>query len=282
MNGHKTTQSMAPRRPLQPHGTTARAYGRPDSGVPKCTCDPCVAARRRYQNRRQAMHDLGHSGLVPSARAAWHTRALAEAGMTWSEITAAAGVSRGVLQKLLAPTGHEITILTATQQRLLAVPLPAGGAGGERRVDGVGTRRRLRALARLGWTCEALAPRLGVSAERVAQWRCAVRVTAATRVRVRALYEVLENSVGPSSRLAALAARSGWWAPAVWDGLDVDDPAAVPTVERAARRTEVAVEETEFLTSMGVPRHVIASQLGLSVDSLEKALARARVLEAAR
>lgn len=181
-----------------------------------------------------------------------------------------------MLQKLLAPNGHEITILTGTQQRLLAVPLPVGRAGGERRVDGVGTCRRLRALARLGWTCEALAPRLDVSAERVAQWRVAVRVTAATRVRVRTLYEVLENTAGPSSRLGALAARSGWWAPAAWDGLDMDDPAAAPAVERAARRTEVAMEETEFLTGLGVPRHVIASQLGLSVDSLEKTLARAR------
>lgn len=269
--------SNAARRPLQPHGTTARANGR--KNVPPCNCEPCTAATRRYKNHRQALAALGHPGNVPSARASRHANALADAGMTWNEILAAARVSRGVLAKLLAPGGDGIMLNAGVEARILAVQRPAERVGGERRVDGVGTCRRLRALARAGWTCEALAVRLGVTPERVAQWRGAAQVTVGTRSRVRALYAELENTPGRSRRAELKAERDGWLRPVDWDGLDMDDPAVTPTAVKPALRLLVVAEEAEFLASQGLGREQIAAKLGLAVNTLDIYLTRARKLE---
>lgn len=249
-------------RPLQPHGTTARAYGRPDSGVPRCYCDPCVTVRRDYQNKRQALR-------------------LTNAGMSWHEVVLAAGISRGVLAKLLAPTGESITITVTTASRILAVPMPTVALNGERRADGTGTRRRLRALTRIGWSCQRLAAELGVSSELVARWRLADWVTVGTRARVRDLYRLLENTPGPSRLVALRAEREGWVPPVMWEGLDIDDPDVSPIVVASELPQPLVVaENVEFIRrTTGVEDlSLIADRLGMKRDTLDRNLDRAKVL----
>lgn len=268
-------------RPLQPHGTTARASGRPDSGVPRCYCDPCVTARRDYQNKRQALRALGHPGLVPSKTASRHAQRLTNAGVSWQEILLSAGVSRGVLAKLLAPTGESITITATTASRILGVPIPAVVRSGERRVDGIGTQRRLRALARIGWPCRRLAAELGVSSELVARWRLAQSVTVGTRARVRELYRRLENTPGSSRQVALRAEREGWPSPADWDGLAIDDPAVAPlAVAWEPPRPLVVAENVEFIrrTTGVADLSLIAERLGITRETLDRNLDRTKVL----
>lgn len=267
-----------PRRPLQPHGTTARAYGRPDSGVPPCGCEPCLDAGRAYNTRRQALRQLGQPGRLPAKTAAAHVRRLLAAGMSWQDVLDATGVSRGAMANLLKD-GARITI--TTHMRILAVPRPAARKPSLQHVDATGTRRRLQALLRIGWSCEELGPLLGVSASRMAQLMKAEQVTLATRARVIAVYRRLEDTQGPSSRNVRRAERAGWPRPVDWDGMDIDDPTVAPDAVKRAPRPLVVAEETEFLTGMGVARHVIAEQLGLNVESLERTLARARVMSEA-
>lgn len=94
----------------------------------------------------------------------------------------------------------------------------------------VGTQRRLRALACLGWSWTSLAAEVGVSESVIRRLSRAQysTVNAATADRVAALYERLSMTRGPSSRAATHAARNGFAPPLAWDDTDLDDPDATP------------------------------------------------------
>lgn len=280
MNRPGNTTGRAARE-LKPHGTTARAQGRRRSGIPPCTCEPCVTALRRYQNRRQALTALGHPGIVPAARSARHVRALAEAGATWRQITKTTGISQGTLANLLREDAWQRTVTVTTQERVLAVPLPARRTSGDRRVDAAGTRRRLQALQRIGWSCTALAQHSPLSAERLRKVLRARRVSVGTRAEVRRLFALLECTPGASRECARRAARKGWFPPFAWEGVDVDNPDARPELggDRVPRPLVIA-EEAEFVrrTSGVEDCQVIADRLGLSVPTLKRNLERAKAL----
>lgn len=271
--------SPRPARPLQPHGTTARAYGRRRSNIPPCDCEPCIAARRRYGTRRHKLAALGRPGYVPATRAVRHVQALIYAGVTWVEIVAGTGVSHGTLARLRRNDATDTTIQAATEAKILAFPLPAAKRPGEARMNGVGVRRRLQALAREGWTCADIAGQSTLSEENLRRLMRASRVTVATHDCVVALYARLENTPGPSVEAGRRAERKGWPRPVDWYGLNIDDPETAPVIE-AERRTRplVVAEEAEFLASQGFSREEIAARLGLTVNSLQIYLTRARAL----
>lgn len=101
------------------------------------------------------------------------------------------------------------------------------GRGRVRYVDSTGTRRRLQALAVLGWRWRDIGDRLGVSwqgAQRLALLDRDVHVT--TRNRVAAVYRELCDRPGPSAVTARRAAGKGWHGPLAW--ADIDDPACRP------------------------------------------------------
>jgi hypothetical protein len=281
-----TATETRPSRPLQPHGTPARAYGRADSGIPPCTCTPCVEALRRQHRERQTLRQLGYPGKVSAAAAVHHLNLLVEAGMTQSQIVKATGISQGSLGRLRKPGGEKAVILASTQARVLAVPVPSVGqrSPGEARVDGTGTRRRLRALARAGWSSPFLSEHTPVSRDelrRLLRWE---RVTVGNRARVVVLYELLKDVPGPSRKARERAASKGWWLPSAWDGLDMDDPAVSPAsvTAPAVVRPLVVAEDAEFIRrTTGVGDDLVAERLGISVKSLQKNLQRARAVRPA-
>lgn len=94
----------------------------------------------------------------------------------------------------------------------------------------LGTQRRLRALAALGWSWQSLAEQAGM--EKRCLQRLATgerpRVQPSTHDRIVALYERLSMTVGPSSATRGYAQRHGWMPPLAWDDDEIDDPAASP------------------------------------------------------
>lgn len=105
------------------------------------------------------------------------------------------------------------------------------GRARPRVVDATGTRRRLRALAALGWPMVILAAQLGYREAQAVSRLCqpgTTRVNVATAAAVRRLYDQLSMTPGPSPRARATAARSGWLPPLAWDDADLDNPAAAP------------------------------------------------------
>lgn len=96
-------------------------------------------------------------------------------------------------------------------------------------VDATGTRRRLQALAALGWSWHNLAPMFGCTRGAVSLWVRGRHVHAETRERVRAVYETLAGTAGPSAESRRRAVQRGWAPPQAWDDT-IDDPDATPNM----------------------------------------------------
>lgn len=103
---------------------------------------------------------------------------------------------------------------------------------GPRIVDGIGTRRRLQALMRLGHSTPTIATMGGWgTAEAVQQLLTRERVTTAVRDRVAAAYDALCMTPGTSTSTRRYALRHGWAPPLAWD--DIDDPDEAPKIDAA-------------------------------------------------
>lgn len=152
-----------------------------------------------------------------------------------------------------------------------------------------GTRRRLQALAAVGWTTTELAAQLGYrSPVSVSHLRSSERRTlVTTATRIAALYDALwEQKPTGGQRTRNHARKMGWAPPMAWDD-DIDDPSAVPHGVVKGRRPppegidEVAVqlavdgapstltaaerlEAVRRLTAAGYTQAVIAERVKLS------------------
>jgi hypothetical protein len=217
----------------------------------RCRCLPCAAANSTYELRRTRLKAYGRgtpSGWVDAAPVRAHVEQLCATGMGYKTVARAAGVASSSVGRLLwgrrredgrqEPPARRISPDAA--RRLLAVPPPAppqlpGGV----RVDSTGTRRRLQALACLGWSLSRLADESGLDRQ-VLDGALRGRAVTAGHVRaVVALYERLWDQPAPATdhrsrisvaRTANRARREGWAPPAAWDDDAIDDPAAVPFV----------------------------------------------------
>lgn len=235
----ETTGRIA--RELAPHGTTARAKGRPASGIPGCPCPACRAAANRYNKRRRFLNDTGRPVLVPAAPAAEHLRALKAAGMSWPDMVAATGCSSATIAALLR--GQDV-MRRSVAQRVLAVRLVVSES---LPVDATGSVRRVRALYAAGWMQQAIADAAGLDKSTVSDLLAGrpVTVRAGTARAVRGAFTALEMRVAPEGlgavRARNRAGREGWAPPLAW-GADIDDPAGRPRgwVRRGGREQVAA------------------------------------------
>jgi hypothetical protein len=127
-------------------------------------------------------------------------------------------------------------------------------------IDGTGTRRRVQALAAIGWPAHLLAAELGLADGRsVRQLGNGRKVTPAVAARVRQLYDRLSMTPGPSAVSRRRAEAAGWAPPLAWEYRNIDAPKSRP-----ARWAELEHEPDEI--SIG---HVCAGFY--SVESLSPA-----------
>lgn len=167
----------------------------------------------------------------------------------------------------------------AVRQVRLARGIPA-------HIPAIGMQRRLQALVRLGYSWQALGDALGrsdSSAQKLATEPRAF-IQRDTYRRVVDVYERLSmtlpvgdtpHKVRAITLARAKAERNGWPPPLAWD--DPDNPNERPSVGRDSSlyRSEDLVSEWDFLRRAGVSIHAAASQLGVSVGAIEKAMERA-------
>jgi hypothetical protein len=96
-------------------------------------------------------------------------------------------------------------------------------------VDGTGTRRRVQALAAIGWPAHSLATEMGLAdGKSVRQLGHGHKVTRPVAAHVSRLYERLSMTPGPSAISRRRAEAAGWAPPLAWEGRDIDDPKARP------------------------------------------------------
>lgn len=108
-------------------------------------------------------------------------------------------------------------------------------------MDATGTRRRIQALAAIGWPLRELATRLDVLPSAVNHWTRRPLVHRSTAVKVAELFEQLSMTLGPSARARTCAQKAGWPPPLAW-GEDIDDPDAVSSMELERAHDEALVE----------------------------------------
>jgi hypothetical protein len=149
-------------------------------------------------------------------------------------------------------------------------------------VDGTGTRRRLQALARLGWGFTDVARELGVSGSAVSNWTRSPRVRRSTVALVSALYDRWSLTIGPNRKSAGKARIQGWPPPLAWDDDEIDDPAASPVfapdrhVGPGPGRDMEREERVMELTRAGVSAARIADRLHVTERYVGRVRARNR------
>ena len=155
----------------------------------------------------------------------------------------------------------------------------------------IGTRRRLQALAAVGWSAAQLANKLAVTRGAVASLRVTGqdRVLATTAAAIAALYEDCWWRTPPGrgrdlARTETWAIRHDWADPSRWHGRDLDDPAAAPSAlvddvdpvaiaqAIAGRRVRLTRLEqrvvADELTRRGASAHAAADAIGRSARTV--------------
>lgn len=241
-----------------------------------CGCVPCLDARAAEKRQRTRLLAYGQfeSSLVDSAPTITKIETLRTDGWTHREIATAAGMKHPEqVQMLLARRVRQVH--RDTEAAVLGIqarpPKPANGL-----VDPTGTRRRLRALARMGWSWIALAEAHGPGWDNQFVSRAATgdkAVMAKTADAVRALYERLADAPPPGGRGMVRARNraiaAGWHAPIEWLDLDMDDPDAEPAPLEDAE-PGWAVEEAAHLFALGESPTVAAAQIGSEPETLAR------------
>lgn len=185
-----------------------------------CTGTPFKGGWCIYHYEKR--ESVGLTRRVPADPVIAHVRQLRTLGWTHKRIAAVSGVS--ISQQRHMINGKYKTTIRDVASRLLAVPLTPQSSKWEM-VDTPGVRRRLQALAVMGWPQRMVCARAGVGSNIGTLHRG--HITAVTFGKIAAVYEELWNVPGPSKQAATMARNAGFAAPMDWD--DIDDPCEVPS-----------------------------------------------------
>jgi plasmid maintenance system antidote protein VapI len=272
---------------MRPRKTTRGGHPAP------CWCEEvCLHAEREYAKRRRRLLAYGRwEPFTDAGMVREHVRALAGFGISPGRLSAIADVPPATLEHLLygqpargLPPSKRIR--TGTAQRLLAVQPAEEHLAGGVPVDAAGTRRRVQALAVLGWSEKVIAQIVDIAPPHLARVvRGEHEVTAATARRVRAAYARLWDQAAPetttgerisAAKARAHAARHGWAPPLAWDDDEIDNPAAQPYPWKRSsfyRAGDLAADAAE-LEERHYTRSQAAERLGVERDTLDRAIAR--------
>lgn len=116
----------------------------------------------------------------------------------------------------------------AVRQRRTYLRLQDAGLLESPYIDVTGTRRRIQALAAIGYPTREIARRIGRASNFGTMLWGDGRVHRNVAGQVLAAYEQLSGTPGPSQRARRAAAAAGWVPPLAWDDETIDDPHAQP------------------------------------------------------
>lgn len=192
-------------------------------------CGDCRRYARDYRDYRNARIEAGTWDVtrVPVEPVRVHLRTLIDAGMGLADIVNASGVPGGTVNRILYMP-HVTRCAKANATALTAVEPRRGN---RRSIDGTGTRRRIHALMRAGWSQGDIGARLGVDHTVVSEWAILPdggRVHPDSEQIVRILYGRIHAEDGTNHRARMWAQRRGWQPPEAWSDQTIDDPTAEP------------------------------------------------------
>jgi hypothetical protein len=227
-----------------------------------CRREECRAADRLDRKQAELRRLRGISGHIPGPVVAAHLRYILDSGRTRLDIAAESGVSDRAIRYIL---GGQPKVQRPKALALLAVqPLDEAA-----RLDATGTRRRVQALAAVGWPIAWTAEQAGHGAAYLFAILAGKvpTVTSTTARRIAALCRSHGTRPGPSEYTRAVARRNGWHSIAAWDD-NIDNPSATPEQSEpyeAAPKYERDPDrkaEIEHLYLLGESIPAMAKQLG--------------------
>lgn len=207
----------------------------------RCRCQNCKdGCARRAAVRRKAIAYGRHvpPRYVPILRAVSHIRTLQRYGHNYQWIGRTAGVSPRTIWKL--NTFHVDRCGAAIEAKILAVRPDFDSLADGHVIPATGVRRRIQALATLGWSQRELSRRLGLHPDNVSKFMESDGVMMRTHRRVAALYDEMWNTPAPTethnqrvqvSRIKNRARGLGWVPPMGWDDIDTDPEPPVDDLE---------------------------------------------------
>lgn len=200
-----------------------------------CTCEPCLALRRRLGK----LHRAGRITPVPHDAAWQRLDDWLTAGYSPAWIASAAGLTVEAVQHLATRSRQGRGVMARHNARaLLSADIATATTGHGPRI---GATRRLQALAAIGWPMTRVADETGLHFVTLAcvQRGAQNRIGAQLHRGIVAAYDRLHMTPGPSVRARNDAHRKGWAPPLAWD--DIDDPNEIPTgVEPTPTERETA------------------------------------------
>ncbi len=248
------------------HGETGTCYAH------GCGCESCLDGHRdRAVNRRKLVaYGRYVSPRVEARPTLARIDTLRTDGWTWQQIAAASGIAKSSVQRLMRNRPSHVS--RTTEASVLAIAQrPAKPA--RAKVDPIGSRRRLRALARMGWSWTAIAAESSFDVKFISVTAIGdARVMVKTADSIREVYDRLADRTPPktgSTRARNYAIARGWHAPIEWTGLDMDDPDVEPE-PLEADEAGWAVEEAAHLYALGESPTVAAAQLGSEPETLAR------------
>jgi len=276
-----------------------------------CRCTPCTrantATKRAY---RTAVAYGRREGLLKAEPVRQHLADLRAAGFSLQTIADASGLALssvaalvyGVPARELPPTTH---VRVDTADRLLAVEAATAALPGGARIPATGSRRRLQALASLGWGTSALTTRTALTQRSLNRLLNSDvdTVTLDTARAVATLYARLRLAPPPrrtqlqrnaARRSAARAQAAGWRPPHAWHDIDIDididiepgpdsrttTPSSPPDTHHNRRRDRDDLSDLDDLDAddavdeVAVERAMRGEQLNLTPQERLEAVAR--------
>ncbi|MYR46761.1 hypothetical protein [Streptomyces sp. SID5910] len=177
-------------------------------------------ARREKAARLRRLR--GIPGCTPTEPVLQHIHTLKKHGWTNPEIADTAGVDRRTIHNIIhsaVANVHQRTARSILALRPDDVP---------NRVPAVGTRRRLEALAVMGWPMAHVAEEAGIRGTQVTEIVVGrrKRIPRGQAEAVDRIFRERALKPGPSKRTRTIAAQNGWVSALAWD--DIDDPDEKP------------------------------------------------------
>ena len=245
-----------------------------------CRCTPCRDAGSRQGKRSRVARQSGRPRRVDALAVSRHVHLLLDSGMSRRQIAEVARVSYASVCRLAStdrPRASE-----ATARALLAVH-PARPTGW---VSTAGLRRRLHALAVVGWSVRAVAEHVGLHEGSLRTTMRATYCRSVTADAIAGAYARLWATPPPGApqswgQTRARALRAGYVPGMAWDDgygpHGIDNPAATPIgmvtagdLGTRGRTADIIIERIEMGYSMAD-----LQSLGYRETAVERALIRA-------
>lgn len=210
------------------HGTI------PAYTVCRCRCRNCADAVNAWQRDRARLRREGQwYGWVDIAPVREYIQEIHSDGMSPKAISAVSGVPLAVVCPVIYPdhAKQRSRIRRDNAEALLAVRHGDPRVPGNLLVSNVGTTRRIHALARVRWRAIDIGDLCDVTDRAVRAWTMGRCVEARVAHQMRGVYADLSERLGPSRITERRAEAAGVAAPWQWDGVDIDDPHAMPLPE---------------------------------------------------